>query len=144
MSDTHKKLTRIRRIHHLEDCQLSALVAQVVRLDAVLNASRKQRGELIRTRDQSWASDHRPSLEMLTQNGVWVEHLDRAIATLEQSIRETEQQRQQAQQRVMEQRSRVRGLEILIDQLRFDLDSQAETEQMLIADENALNDFAGN
>jgi hypothetical protein len=69
--------------------------------------------------------------------------IDRTITLIEDEVQTLQHDRSNAQQRVMEQRSRVKGLETLIESLRFDVDSEAATEQMLIADEKALNDYAG-
>ena len=143
MSDLRKKLARTQRITKLENIRLTALVSDVVQIDAQLNACRAQVQEWISVRDQSFTNSDQLTVEMLSQNGVWMEGIDRTIAEIQEQIRTLLGEREQAQQRVLEQRARVKGLEKLLDSIRFDVESELATQQMLIADENALKDYAG-
>src|SRR6056297_1137290 len=143
MTASQKKLVRTQRIAALETTRLNALIADVVRIDAQINARHKRMGELREVRDREFSSGRSLTVEMLSQNRVWMDGIDRTIAAIEDEVQTLHQDRSHAQQHVMEQRSRVKGLETLIESLRFDVDSEAATEQMLIADEKALNDYAG-
>ena len=143
MSDSRKKLIRTQRIAGLEKTRLNALIADVVRIDAQINAHRQQINELRQRRDQTLSQQDRLTVELLNQNRIWMDGIDRTIAAIRAEIQKLSGERAEAQQLVMQQRSRVKGLETLLESLRFDVDSEAATEQMLIADEKALNDYAG-
>ncbi len=143
MTASRSKLVRSERIAALETTRLNALIADVVRIDAQINARHKQIRDLRDVRDREFSSGKTLTVEMLSQNRVWMDGVDRTIAAIEDEVQTLHNDRSNAQQQVIEQRSRVKGLETLIESLRFDVDSETATEQMRIADEKALNDYAG-
>lgn len=143
MTDSRKQLARTERISELENARLNALIADVVRIDARINEQQRQIAELQQLRDRTLTGDERYTVEMLTQNSVWTDGVDRSIEAIRTTIQSLQGERTKAQQLVMQQRSRVKGLETLLESLRFDVKSKAATEQMLIADEKALNDYVG-
>lgn len=143
MTDSKRKLARTRRIAGLETTRLNALIADVVRIDAQINNAAEEISRLMGIRDNAITRPEQFTIEMLSQNGVWMEGIDRTIAAMNQQIESLNTERETAQEKVLEQRTRVKGLETLLESLRFDVDSEVATEQMLLADEKALNDFAG-
>jgi len=143
VTDSRKQLARTERISELENARLNALIADVVRIDARINEQQRQIAELQQLRDRTLTGDERYTVEMLTQNSVWTDGVDRSIEAIRTTIQSLQGERTKAQQLVMQQRSRVKGLETLLESLRFDVKSKAATEQMLIADEKALNDYVG-
>ena len=144
MSDLKKKLQRMRRVHGLETSQLNVLVGDLARIDAKLAEQTSQLNELNSIKEQGLSASGDFSVEFLTQTGIWIEGVNRLIQLAWNAISNTESERKEARSRVMTQRTRVRGLEILIDQLRFEFNADAATQQMLLADENALNGYSRN
>ncbi|MCA9136750.1 MAG: hypothetical protein KDB00_08325 [Planctomycetales bacterium] len=144
MSELSKKLERIRRIHTLETSQMNVLIGDLARIDAELASHFKRLNELQLIKHQGLVSTQLGSIELLTQNGIWIDSINRSIMLAHDIISKCQSERRDAQSRVMEQRTRVRGLEILVDQLRLEFDADAMTQQMLMADENALKNFARN
>lgn len=144
MSELAKKMQRMQRIHSLELNQLNILIGDLARVDAELASQRKHLAELQSMKEQGLAATDRFSVELLTQSNVWIDSVNRSIALANDIVAKCKAERDEAHSRVMHQRTRVRGLELLIDQLRLEFDADAETQQMLLADENALKKYARN
>lgn len=143
MSQTHLKWKRMRRVHGLESGRLTALVAEVVRIDTYRNRLADHRASLLRMRDASLSNENLSTIELRCQNNRWIDQINEQVITIDRKDAELQQLREQAQKRVMDQRAKVRGLEILVDQLKHEIRLEDESEQMLIADESALQDFQG-
>ena len=144
MSELKKKLDRIRRIHSLESNQLSVLIGDLARIDAELAAQREHLADLEQMKEQGLATTHRFSVELLAQNAVWVDSVSRSIALASEIVAQHEAEREDANARLLDQRTRVRGLEILMDQLTLDIDAELQNREMLVADEQALEKYARN
>lgn len=144
MSELKTKLDRMNRIHALETSQLNVLIAELARIDAIMASHMQRLHDLEDVKRQGLEASATCSIEYLTQNSVWIDSLDRSIQLARDVIAKCAEERLQARSRVMDQRTRVRGLEILIDQLRLDFEADAATRQMLMADDNALNKYARN
>ena len=144
MIDVQKRLKRIQRIHGLETCQLNLLVVQLAKADSDLAEQNRQVLEMYATKEQGLTDPSRCSLEMLTQNGRWIDSIHRAINVALKAVEETESKRRKLESKVLDQRGRVRGLETLMDQMRVALKADAETQTALMADENALKDYTRN
>jgi hypothetical protein len=144
MIDVRKRLKRILRVHGLETSRLSVLVVELARIDRDLATQKAHVVEMQAIKEQGLSAYTDCSVEVLTQTGLWIDSVKRAITDALNRMAGTESKRQQAQSRVMDQRARVRGLEILMDQLRFELDADAETKMVLLADEHALKDYTRN
>ncbi|OYP32288.1 flagellar FliJ family protein [Rhodopirellula sp. MGV] len=140
---TQQKLKRTQRICKVETNRLNALVGKRNILDSQINAIRNNIAQLIRQRDQdSFASGTKPTLELLTQSHVWIDGLDEKINTEHERCRELQKQREELQSQVLQQRTRLRGMEILVDQLRLAVKSEQQAQQFTLADEQAIRDFA--
>ena len=144
MSQSKKKLDRMQRVRALEENQLNVLIGDLARIDAELASHRTHLADLEAMKEKGLATTHRCSVELLTQNRVWIDSVNRSIRLAREIIDKAEEERQEAQTRVLDQRTRVRGLELLIDQIGLEIDADLETQQMLMADENALKNFARN
>ena len=144
MIDVQKRLKRIQRIHGLETCQLNLLVVQLAKADSDLAEQNRQVLEMYATKEQGLTDPSHCSLEMLTQNGRWIDSIHRAINVALKAVEETESKRRKLDSKVLDQRGRVRGLETLMDQMRVALKADAETQTALMADENALKDYTRN
>lgn len=144
MSQSKKKLDRMQRVRALEENQLNVLIGDLARIDAELASHRTHLADLEAMKEKGLATTHRFSVELLTQNSVWIDSVNRSIRLAREIIHKAEEERQEAQTRVLDQRTRVRGLELLIDQIGLEIDADLETQQMLMADENALKNFARN
>lgn len=144
MTQTQSKCRRMRRVHSLESNRLSALVAEVVRIDGERTRLARKRVDLLRTRDQSFSESSLGRVDFLYQNNVWIDRIDQLLNTVGQEIAELLNVRQEAQERVMEQRAKVRGLEKLIDQLVVEIRAEEEAEQIRNADESALKNYSRN
>lgn len=144
MSEIRKKLERVRRIHSLETSQMNVLIGDLARIDRQLASHFERLHELELIKQQGLATTQHYSIEFLTQTSLWIDSVNRSILLARDVISKCQSERRDAQGRVMEQRTRVRGLEILIDQLRMDFDADEMTQQMLMADENALKNYARN
>ncbi|MEM6470747.1 MAG: hypothetical protein AAF802_14405 [Planctomycetota bacterium] len=134
----------MRRVHSLESNRLSALVAEVVRIDGERTRLARKRVDLLRTRDQSFSESSLGRVDFLYQNNVWIDRIDQLLNAVGQEIAELLNVRQEAQERVMEQRAKVRGLEKLIDQLVVEIRAEEEAEQIRNADESALKNYSRN
>ncbi|QEF97630.1 Flagellar FliJ protein [Stieleria maiorica] len=144
MSELKKKIDRIRRIHSIESSQLNVLIGELARIDALLASHRKRLEDFESVKRQGLEITRNCSIEFLTQTHLWIESIDRSIKIVRDEIDKCEAERREARSRVMDQRTRVRGLEILMDQRRLEFDADAMTQQMLLADENALKKYARN
>ena len=144
MSELKRKLERMRRIHALEANQLNVLIGDLARLDAVLASHQAHLAELEAMKQSSLATSERLSVELLTQNRVWIDSLNRSIQLAHDIIEKCKAERDVAQSRLLDQRTRVRGLELLMDQRKLEFDADIVTQQMLIADDHALEKFARN
>ena len=130
------------RIHSLESSQLNGLIGRLAQIDATLTALRQQMESLKEIQRQGLETHDHCSVEYLTQSSLWIDSVDRSMALVRDSIGTCQAERQEAHAKVLEQRTRVRGLELLIEQLRFEFEADVQTQQMLLADENALKNYA--
>ena len=144
MSELKKKIDRSRRIHSLETSQLNVLIGELARLDALLASHQERLDEFEALKRQGLEINQDCSIESLTQTNLWIDSIDRSIKIVREVLSKCESERAEARSRVMDQRTRVRGLEILMDQRRLEFDADAMTQQMLLADENALKKYARN
>ncbi|WP_182868012.1 flagellar FliJ family protein [Rhodopirellula sp. JC639] len=144
MSELKKKIDRIRRIHSIESSQLNVLIGELARIDALLMSHRQRLEEFESVKRRGLEITQNCSIEFLTQTHLWIDSIDRSIKIVRDVIAKCEAERHEARSRVMDQRTRVRGLEILMDQRRLEFDADAMTQQMLLADENALKKYARN
>jgi hypothetical protein len=131
-------------MHALESCQLNVLVVELARIDAKLTEQKAQVVELQEIKEQGLSTPNRSSLESLTQGNLWINSVIQGIAVALKATAETERQRQEAHSRVLDRRAKVRGLEILIDQLKLQLTADAETQRAMMADEHALTEYTRN
>ncbi len=144
MSQLKKKIDRMRRIHSLESNQLTVLIGDLARIDAELAKQRKHHDELRQMKDEGLAATTHTSVELLTQNNIWIDSVNRSLALAAEIISKQEGERADANARMMDQRARVRGLELLVDQLKIEQDADEESQQMLSADDHAMKKYARN
>ncbi|MCD0459814.1 flagellar FliJ family protein [Roseiconus lacunae] len=138
-----QRLKRTRRICSVEENRLNALIGKRNQIDTQIQSCVEQIKQLIRQRDhETMLASRHPSLEQLTQTHVWIEGLDESIQQQQSHKQELQQQRDELQSEVLGQRTRVRGLEILVDQLQLAVKTEQQAEQFTLADENAIRDFA--
>ncbi|MCC9601999.1 flagellar FliJ family protein [Stieleria sp. JC731] len=140
---TQQRLKRTERICKVEVNRLNALIGKRNLIDHQINEIQKLIAELIDQRDQqTFGEGCRPTIEQLTQSHVWIEGLDEKISNQRSKGEELNQKREQMQAEVLAQRTRLRGLEILVDQLRIAVNTEQQTQQFTLADEQAIRDFA--
>ena len=141
---TQVRLKRTIRICGVEENRLNVLLGQRNLLDKDIHDSQSRIAELIRQRDhQQIGTGNRVTIEQLTQCHTWMDGLDVKVHAESQRRDALLQQREKLQVKIVTQRSRLKGLEMLVDQLRLSLLSEQQAEQNLLADEQAIREYAG-
>ena len=142
MKAMQKKILRIQRLRALEESKLNSLAVELAAIEATL---RRQTAQLARLNVQIEAtstpdSDH--SIDQHAQTMIWIEHLQSHADNVERAISETSLQQNELLNRAIEQKTKVRGWESLIDRVSSEADSEFQKSEALVADDRYLNDHS--
>ena len=141
MNEIKEKLRKVQRILAIDQNRLKIIIGELAVIESSLKWQQEQLGELQMLQSQD-LQVNLGSVETLTQTRIWLDSIEEAIRAVIQQIESTQRSRDESYQRMLEQRARVRGLEILADQLQLQIGMDVESQQSRFADEVALKDFA--
>ncbi|OUT61997.1 MAG: hypothetical protein CBB71_03210 [Rhodopirellula sp. TMED11] len=144
MKEHRKRHQRICRIRDIEQNRLLALLGELAKIENTLLQLQSKQKQLITTRDKQLETSHAQSVTSQQNILVWLERTSETIQSLDNEIQLNDKQRRQAADRISKKQTRIKSLERLAEQIQEMIKAELENQQMLIADENAMKDYARN
>ena len=143
MIELQAKLARVRRLCEVDRSQLTAYVIELAKSEASLQQAQQQ---VTKTKDEL----HRASTEDLPasitarhQSALFANHLVQQLGNLQSTLVEVRELRDARMQSVIQQQTRIKGWESLIDKLNHELSLEQQKQDSLIADDRYLSNLAG-
>ena len=139
-----KKLLRIERVRSIEQGVLDRLSTQILVLQMHIHSLIARRDQLREQTDKLQAMERLPSVEQLCHSAAWLENIRAQTDELEMHIAEAERQQEALYQRVAEQKSKVRGWDVLIEQIQSRITLETHNREGLAASDRYLHTRQGN
>ena len=139
MNPLRRKLLRVERLRAIDQGVLAGLSAQLLASQTHVQNLRNCCDLWNAQADRLQVAGPAVSISQLCQSAVWLQNVQAQIDTLETRIREAEEQQAQLLERVTEQKSKVRGWDVLIEQLRSRIALELQSHDALAAGDRYLN-----
>ncbi|TWU02176.1 hypothetical protein [Stieleria varia] len=144
MSALREKLRQVQRLRSLEQNTLDATSAELSFAESALQRIRSEQDSLEKQIRDLTLLHTQPSITELQQLMCFGVQLQERLAAIGQDVDKAIEVRDEVLARVIQQKSKVRGLETFIDRLRVDIDIAHERIQSAEADDRYLQARKGN
>ncbi|MEL6106411.1 MAG: hypothetical protein AAFU85_10255 [Planctomycetota bacterium] len=138
MEKTRQRISRIRRLRAIDDIRLDQLAVELGSIQQRMNKWSDQLSEVHLEIDDSFRQMS-PGVVNRNQSRVWTDHLQQISLHLAASIRRAATEREQVHERMIEQRAKVRGWDLLLDQLQGEMRTASAHQEHLEADDRFLS-----
>ena len=138
MQQERQRISRIRRLREIDDGRLNQLA---VELGAIEQQVKQWSDHLANVQCEIRESLHGSSEGVVTrrQSGVWTDHLHQVSVRLAKSIQFGASERDRVHGKMIDQRAKVRGWDLLLERLEGEMNAASEKVQHQEADDRFLN-----
>ena len=137
MNRTRQRAATVQRMHLVQQSRFDQLAAELAQIVATLTDLQTRHDEIETTISNSQCNSN-ASIDDLRYQKAWIDQLQAQKDAMTKAIAETQQQRDQTMVRIRDQKSKLDGWELLIDQLESELQQEYQRREAGEADDNHL------
>lgn len=138
MQKTRKRISRIRRLRDIDDARLDQFAVELSSIQQRMDQWSDQLSDVQLEIDHS-LSQPDAGIAIRNQSAVWTDYLHQVSIYLADTIRQAAVERDQIHDRMIQQRAKVRGWDLLLDRLQGEVQAATAYEEHLEADDRFLS-----
>lgn len=138
MQKTRRRIIKLRRLREIDDGKLNQLAVELGTIEQRLNQLSNQLSQIHREIDDSFNGSGE-AVVTRNQTGVWTDHLHRVSLQIAEAIQRGTEEREQMHDRMIQQRAKVRGWDLLLERLEEEVHAADEQTQHQEADDRFLS-----